>query len=54
MILIIIGFLILILIINLISHARKHSKECHVYVCVLWEVYEVKGLLMFGALVRYR
>ena len=54
MILIIIGFLILIFIINLISHVRKHSEECHVYVCVLWEVYEVKGALMLGVLVRYR
>jgi len=25
-----------------------------VYVCVLWEVYEVKGFLMLGVLVRYR
>ena len=64
MILIIIGFLILnviiiiVLILNVIinmaSYARKHSEECHVCGCVLWEVYEVKGFLMLGVLVRYR
>lgn len=54
MILILIGFLILILILNKTSYARKHSEECYMCVCVLWEVYEVKGVLMFGVLVRYR
>jgi hypothetical protein len=54
MILILIGFLILILILNKTSDARKHSEECHVCVCIIWEVYEVKGVLMFGVLLRYR
>lgn len=64
MIIIIIGFLrlniiiiivlILNVIINMASYARKHSEECHVCVCVLCEVYRKKGVLMLGVLVRYR
>lgn len=54
MILIIIGFLILILILNKTSYARKHSEECHMWLRVMWEVYEVKGVLGFGVLLRYR